>query len=798
MMSYEESAAEIRKRRDAIIQNKKNKIKKAITVLSVVLLFTVVGGASIFIGLDRKETPNKPPKVTVALITNGEAESSDGTSDLTDTDGDSASSESVTESDPEPTDSESETGSEPETTEREPKPTKPEIPTETPTEIDPITPDKTPEDESTEDTITAPPPPTTDPDGAHYEDFSTSSDESGESGEPNVVPPNVDGDDEIIIDPPEDVKVKYTESYSYLNNTYYFEGTDIFYDGVSPLPLKIQRSQRFGNSIVSGVDSFIQKKYIKDYVARLYGDEYDYDNFRDTLGGHGSFEVYYTTNDPYVTEREIGYLFGGIEFDLNISAVDGFFNLKSDEVFDYVKNMKYYQAAIEYLDIEEPFIEINEVRRNQTHSFNIRVYEREDYLGTSRKNGVKGYIEVELNFDDYEDDSKDKVTANYHIDLPYYLVALRESSIVSYDIAKNQALSKFDLGDDFEYINENLKCVFHYAVNGFNGYKYNYAFYVEYTDSNGSKYYKFLDRVSMFDEENAYDVPYVEPEIKEDTEIKENPVVRPTDGPSVEWPYRYSSYHTTMQYISYEGFRDGFINFDKGILFHISEIEKKYLFETINKTIVSDDEIRYGIFGNFRKNILDRGSLMIPYIDGKSVCGEYSSTGRIDLVSSYESTRKPNITFYVSHPDLTVYQQIRIYTTYMDPTVAKEAEVKGNTWATSVMAPEATTTVNYQDYIDSLVSQGYTDVSEHYAAYEKEYNIGGRTVLASVFEENLNTENSVQWIRFVYDDIFVQLYVRSSVAEEVLANFALYECDLNTGKPLRDTPGRSEAFWTEN
>ena len=35
------------------------------------------------------------------------------------------------------------------------------------------------------------------------------------------------------------------------------------------------------------------------------------------------------------------------------------------------------------------------------------------------------------------------------------------------------------------------------------------------------------------------------------------------------------------------------------------------------------------------------------------------------------------------------------------------------------------------------------------------------------------------------------------VAEEVLANFALYECDLNTGKPLRDIPGRSEDFWEE-
>ena len=137
-----------------------------------------------------------------------------------------------------------------------------------------------------------------------------------------------------------------------------------------------------------------------------------------------------------------------------------------------------------------------------------------------------------------------------------------------------------------------------------------------------------------------------------------------------------------------------------------------------------------------------------------------------------------------------------MFTTYMDPAIAKEAEVKGGTWATSVMFPEAATTVNYDDCVAYYAAQGI-DIAKNSSVYEKEYNIGGRTVLTAVYELNLDKENPDLTIRFTYDDIYVCMRVKSSVAEEVLANFALYECDLNTGKPLRDTPGRSEGFWEE-
>lgn len=767
MMSYEESAAEIRKRHDAIIQNKKNKIKKAITVLSVVLLFTVVGGASIFIGLDRKETPNKPPKLTELPGTNVQS-----TEDQTSV-AEGNESEPLSESESEPEESGTETGTE----------------FESGSEITPE--DETPAQSTEEDPPVAPP--SAETGGATYTDYSASSDETDD---PNVVPPCESGDEDFI-DPPYEENKKYTESYSYIQYTYYFEDTRMFYDGVSPLPTKTQQYELYQGD----EKDIVEKQRIKDYVVCLYGDAYDFKKFDDDkLNG-----LSYNPGDKYMTRRGITGGFRGISFTLDLGKVDGYFDLEHDEVIDYVKNMKYYQAAVDYLDIEDPYFKVEEeFRSSYYHSYDILICERKEYLDTNAKDYFGGYVEVEIDFEDFEDDSKDKVTVRYFLKLPYYIVSKRESDTVSYASAVNEILTRHYLGDDLEYVKTNLKCIprFNAATNAACAPRYD--FYVEYLDANGNKYYKFLGNVSMFDEENAYDVPYEEPEIEPDTEVPADaPVVRPTEGPSFPDNHRFGDFHVpqnlniTTNYNSYDKFRDGLINYDKTTLFDISELEKKYLFDTISNTIVSDDEIRYGIFGNFRKNILERGSLMIPYIDGKSFCGEYSGYTDIYLISAYESSRKPSIYFGVQSHDLPVEYSINIYTTYMDPSIAKEAQVKGNTWATSVMFPEAVTADNFQDFIDYYLAQGI-DFSETNAAYEKEYNIGGRTILASVSEPSVNTEDSILHIRFVYDDIFVCITVKKSIAEEVLANFALYECDLNTGKPLRDTPGRSEAFWTEN
>ena len=262
MMSYEESAAEIRKRRDAIIQNKKNKIKKAITVLSVVLLFTVVGGASIFIGLDRKETPNKPPKLTELPGTNVQS-TEDQTSVAEGNESDPEESEPLSESESEPEESGTETETE----------------FESGSEIAPE--DETPAQSTEEDPPVAPP--CAETGGATYTDCLTS---PGEWGDPSVVPPCESGDGDFI-DPPYEENKKYTESYWYTQYTCYFGDTDAFYDGETPLPGKTYKYKLNEDDYYY----FPWKERFEDYIVKLYGSECDFEKFRGT---------YYETDDVYV------------------------------------------------------------------------------------------------------------------------------------------------------------------------------------------------------------------------------------------------------------------------------------------------------------------------------------------------------------------------------------------------------------------------------------------------------------------------------------------------------------------
>jgi len=62
MKNYEEMAAEAIRRRDIYLQQRCGRIKKAALILTVLLLFTVVGTASVMIGLNTKDAPKKPPR----------------------------------------------------------------------------------------------------------------------------------------------------------------------------------------------------------------------------------------------------------------------------------------------------------------------------------------------------------------------------------------------------------------------------------------------------------------------------------------------------------------------------------------------------------------------------------------------------------------------------------------------------------------------------------------------------------------------------------------------------------------
>ena len=55
MMSYEESVAEIRRRKAAILQKKKSRIKKLTVVLTSLVLCIGIGAVSWMFGSDRKD-----------------------------------------------------------------------------------------------------------------------------------------------------------------------------------------------------------------------------------------------------------------------------------------------------------------------------------------------------------------------------------------------------------------------------------------------------------------------------------------------------------------------------------------------------------------------------------------------------------------------------------------------------------------------------------------------------------------------------------------------------------------------
>ncbi|MBR6807463.1 MAG: hypothetical protein IKM46_03680 [Clostridia bacterium] len=756
MMSYEESVAEIRRRKAAILQKKKSRIKKLTVVLTSLVLCIGIGAVSWMFGSDRKDAPNKPPKVTHGYAVN---ESTD-TDDIytSDTEENSVPTESVTESE-DPTESESRT---PET----------EDPTES-TDITPVT-----------------PPPTSVTGDVTYDEYSNTPEEDPQTpSEPQTpdnktpdcepqTPDNETPDLDIDYDetPSDGEKEKYRDFYYVNEYDYYFEDESVFYDGTYPLPINSYKHSFDEDVVNEGWET-----WFREYIMKLYGNEYD-------PGEIGS--NYYETDDEYVARsdswpagydapRRINYNTANtlINISLDIGAVDGYFDLNPTEALDYVKNLKYYTAAIAHLGIADPYIEMWESYLDYSHSYWFYVYEKSDYLNLSKRTSDKGCFSVFLSFSDYEGDENDRVSARVRVYKPRDTSVTSQANMVTYQTALNYILGRFDYGDEFEYVKNNIKCIPHYTAHRQRDTLTTvYSFYVEYYDENGNKYYEYLGDCSMFDSETAVDTEVTE-KVPSDGEV-----VRPTAGPTIS-DQKYDDLHYVSLHYSYESFVDEVLNSDKEKLEKITEIEKKYLYDTSKKTFVSDDEIVNGIFGNFRNNILDSSRYMIPFINGKSVCGEYINYTRMNLYSSYESSRKPCILFMTSDSNQSI---ISIYTTYMDQSIAKEAAVKGGPWATSVMFPGLATTDNYKQYYPK-------DELEYTTVYEKEYTVGDRKVLALVTEIALDSDPTLM-IYFTYDDVFVSIRLNESIAEEILAGFELYECDLTTGQPLRDTPGRSEDF----
>ena len=78
------------------------------------------------------------------------------------------------------------------------------------------------------------------------------------------------------------------------------------------------------------------------------------------------------------------------------------------------------------------------------------------------------------------------------------LEELMKKKVFPYEDAVAHVLSKYDYGNDFEYVKENLKCIARIERSALQTMYPAYEFYIKYLDSNGNAYYRSLGEYSMF------------------------------------------------------------------------------------------------------------------------------------------------------------------------------------------------------------------------------------------------------------------------------------------------------------
>ena len=245
-----------------------------------------------------------------------------------------------------------------------------------------------------------------------------------------------------------------------------------------------------------------------------------------------------------------------------------------------------------------------------------------------------------------------------------------------------------------------------------------------------------------------------------------------------------SQYAADMQYSSfrydsnnelYRGLRD----FDINILQEINDVENRYMMDTSNKTHVTENEQKNGIFGNMRNQLLTENTALIPYYRGEEIPYDNKEGFSNITVFTSENYRKPHI-LYKGQFDS---GKINFFIQYYDRNLLDEANEKGASWLISQISPDA---VNIYNYKKIFAETEYNDVT----VYEKEIQLGDRDVLAMIhditFEENYRSLS----IYFVYDDILVRAVASPETAEFILPDITFREIDFPTNTPLRDEPGR--------
>lgn len=241
---------------------------------------------------------------------------------------------------------------------------------------------------------------------------------------------------------------------------------------------------------------------------------------------------------------------------------------------------------------------------------------------------------------------------------------------------------------------------------------------------------------------------------------------------------QYGNLFLNPRYDSVEDLYRGLRDFDSSELQYIRSMENQHLEDTKRRTQVTEAELRDGIFGNLRNQLLREETLLVPYYQNREI--PYLNKEGASNITLFESQacRKPWILFRSKIGD----EHIFLQTMYYDRNLLEAANEKGASWLLSQLKPEGTNVYNYEERYPP---------ESNVTVYEKELQLGDRDVLAMIIDNSLDEEYPGLSIYFVYDDILVGAWRGTpEFMLDALKDITFREVSLPDNMPLRGTPGR--------
>jgi len=207
-------------------------------------------------------------------------------------------------------------------------------------------------------------------------------------------------------------------------------------------------------------------------------------------------------------------------------------------------------------------------------------------------------------------------------------------------------------------------------------------------------------------------------------------------------------------------------------------IERHEAIEEVQKTNrITEEERKNGIFGNFRKKLLEEETLLLPYYQRKEIALDIGDDEAAQVsLAERGNYNKPAIEFVGAVEDMWITFSMQAY----DKSLINEANKKGSPWLISQMR---------------LGAKLHNDAEENGGIYyEKEYQLADRRVNAWVYDTSTVLDLPRIAITFVYDDMIIEICSTPETIHKILPDLSFYEVHLPTHTQLRETPGRE---WTK-